>query len=37
MTIKSHERILMTGAAGNLGKQMRTRLLSHGRRSGYLR
>ena len=26
MTIKSHERILMTGAAGNLGKQMRTRL-----------
>ena len=26
MTIKSHERILMTGAAGNLGKEMRTRL-----------
>jgi len=26
MTIKSHERILMTGAAGNLGKEMRARL-----------
>jgi uronate dehydrogenase len=26
MTIKSHERILMTGAAGKLGKQMRPRL-----------
>ncbi|MEO7941742.1 MAG: NAD(P)-dependent oxidoreductase [Burkholderiaceae bacterium] len=26
MTIKSHERILMTGAAGNLGREMRSRL-----------
>ncbi len=26
MTIKSHERIVMTGAAGNLGREMRARL-----------
>ena len=26
MTIKSHKQILMTGAAGNLGREMRTRL-----------
>ena len=26
MTIKSHQRILLTGAAGNLGKEMRQRL-----------